>query len=69
LSVPRGTVKRMTTKFCPTCREERLVEQPPCIDGHADCPEWACVDCGTAIVFGWLEADAPVRQSAAHAAA
>ena len=30
--------------------------QPPCADGHTDdggeCPEWACADCGTALVIG-----------------
>lgn len=49
----------MTTRYCPTCRDERLVEQPPCPDGHAECPELVCVDCGTAIVIGWLAVDAP----------
>jgi hypothetical protein len=29
-----------------------LFELPPCPDGHhLDCPDRACVDCGTAIVF------------------
>lgn len=71
LSDARGTVDDMTEKYCPACRARRVVEQPPCVDGHADCPEWACVDCGTAIVVGWLEADAPARRSASrtHAAA
>ncbi|HMC68047.1 MAG TPA: hypothetical protein VKJ07_02735 [Mycobacteriales bacterium] len=49
----------MDTRYCPGCRAERAVEQPTCIDGHLDCPEWACIDCGTAIVIGWLAADAP----------
>jgi hypothetical protein len=34
-----------------------VVEQPPCLDGHDDCPEWVCTECGTAIVFGWLTPD------------
>jgi hypothetical protein len=30
-----------------------LFETPFCLDGHdLDCPERACVDCGTAIVVG-----------------
>jgi hypothetical protein len=45
------------------------VEQPPCLDGHADCPEWVCTDCGAAFVTGWLAADAPVRRAAVSAAA
>lgn len=52
-------VEAMETRFCPGCRDERIVEQPECIDGHAECPEWACVECGTAIVVGWLTVDAP----------
>jgi hypothetical protein len=32
--------------------------QPPCADGHTEnggeCPEWACVDCGAAVVLGEL---------------
>jgi hypothetical protein len=32
----------------------RAFVQPPCAEGHTDdggdCPEWACTDCGTAVV-------------------
>ncbi|MGI8762112.1 MAG: hypothetical protein ACR2LF_12625 [Jatrophihabitantaceae bacterium] len=35
---------------CPTCAEARVVEQPPCAEGHgASCPDRACVECGTAL--------------------
>jgi hypothetical protein len=41
---------------CPPCGEIREFVQPPCADGHTvdggACPEWACVDCGTAFVLG-----------------
>jgi hypothetical protein len=41
---------------CPPCAEIREFVQPTCIDGHTDdggeCPEWACVDCGSAVVIG-----------------
>ena len=38
---------------CTTCQTERRFEQPPCLDGHgADCPEWACTHCGTALLIG-----------------
>ncbi len=47
----------METRYCPGCRAERVVEQPPCLDGHEECPERACTECGLAIVFGWLDAD------------
>jgi len=63
----------METRHCPGCRAERVVEQPPCEDGHVDCPEWVCTECGTAIVFGWLTEDVVnpprVRKSSAGSAA
>ncbi len=41
---------------CPSCDELRAFVQPPCADGHTDdggeCPEWACADCGAAVVTG-----------------
>ena len=43
-------------ELCPSCDEVRDFVQPPCADGHTDdggeCPEWACADCGTALVIG-----------------
>jgi hypothetical protein len=65
LSVGHATVERMETRHCPGCRAARVVEQPPCEDGHIDCPEWVCTECGTAIVFGWLTDDVvnPSRRS------
>jgi hypothetical protein len=64
--------RRTMTKHCPGCRAERVVEQPPCLDGHEDCPEWVCTECATAIVFGWLTADVvspPKRGSSKSSAA
>jgi hypothetical protein len=55
---------------CPTCDEERVFVQPPCIDAHtedgAECPEWACADCGTALLAGEPVAVAalPLRRAA-----
>jgi hypothetical protein len=47
------------TRQCSTCGDESVFEQPPCEDGHGpDCPELACVECGTALVVG----DAPQPQ-------
>ena len=41
---------------CPACSDDREFVQPPCVDGHTDdggeCPEWACADCGSAVVTG-----------------
>ncbi|WP_064743435.1 hypothetical protein [Actinomadura rifamycini] len=39
-----------------------MFEQPPCPDGHGpDCPERACVDCGTAVLVGPDPAPDPAR--------
>jgi hypothetical protein len=41
------------TYDCPTCQSTQVFEQPECLDGHgADCPEWMCVVCGTAL---WVD--------------
>ncbi|MFW3169498.1 hypothetical protein [Geodermatophilus sp. CPCC 206100] len=41
---------------CAACGDDREFVQPPCVDGHtedgAECPEWACADCGAAVVTG-----------------
>ncbi|SNQ46332.1 conserved hypothetical protein [Frankia canadensis] len=38
---------------CAVCGVEQPFAQPPCADGHgADCPEWACVECGAAVLVG-----------------
>jgi hypothetical protein len=56
---------------CPACGDERAFVQPPCTDGHTDdggdCPEWACAECGTAVVVGNaapVGAGAPLRRAA-----
>ncbi|MEV5828538.1 hypothetical protein AB0L25_23550 [Spirillospora sp. NPDC052242] len=42
-----------------------MFEQPPCPDGHGpDCPERACVDCGTAVLVGPDPAPDPARDPA-----
>jgi hypothetical protein len=54
------------TDHCPTCDDERAFVQPPCADGHGDgCPEWACADCGTALVVGDVVVPAAVPLSRA----
>jgi hypothetical protein len=46
------------TSWCATCRDEMPFEQPECVDDHGlDCPEWACNECGEAIVMGFELAD------------
>ncbi|MGH3658757.1 MAG: hypothetical protein ACRDUA_19045 [Micromonosporaceae bacterium] len=45
----------LVTLTCPSCGEDRPFQRPPCLDGHGgDCPEWTCVDCGTALLTGEL---------------
>jgi hypothetical protein len=59
-----GHVNDLQTLPCPTCGEDTDFEQPTCIDGHTEdggaCPEWACIECGTALVVG----DGPVSHAA-----
>ena len=49
---------------CAPCGEVTVFVQPPCADGHTDdggeCPEWACADCGAAVVIGEPVATAEV---------
>lgn len=48
--------------YCGGCHGEREFEQPPCVDGHETlCPEFACVECGMAVVLPWTE---PVESAA-----
>jgi hypothetical protein len=43
----------MIEVHCPECAAVKEFEQPPCLDGHgADCPEWLCLTCGTALLVG-----------------
>jgi hypothetical protein len=49
---------------CPDCGELRVFVQPLCLDGHTEagveCPEWACAECGAAIVMGGVAVVADV---------
>ena len=38
----------MTETYCSACRTDRLFETPPCQDGHDDCVDLMCVECGHA---------------------
>jgi hypothetical protein len=64
----RGGVMHTVLRHCTTCGGEREFETPPCVDGHGlDCPELACIACGSALlvgsglVAGWLGEASPVR--------
>lgn len=42
----------LTVLYCPCCERECLAEAPPCPDGHGqECPDRACVECGTALLL------------------
>ncbi len=45
----------MQVRWCDVCQDEQVFEVPPCEDGHGpDCPDLACLDCGSAVVVGVL---------------
>ena len=54
------------TENCPNCGDEMEFVQPPCIDGHTadggECPEWACADCGAALIIGGFPVAVRQRQ-------
>ena len=56
----------------PPVTTSRDFVQPPCADGHTDdggeCPEWACADCGAALVVGGVVRGAPIAVRARVAA-
>jgi hypothetical protein len=54
----------VVVRFCSTCQDDVLFEQPGCVDGHdLDCPEWVCVECGDAVLVGF---SLPEPVSAVH---
>lgn len=53
------------TRYCPSCHSDREFEQPPCLDGHDECPEWACVACGHAVFAGWYADTQPAAAAPA----
>ncbi|RKS77657.1 hypothetical protein CLV35_1351 [Motilibacter peucedani] len=55
--------------WCADCREVRAFETPHCED-HVECPELACIECGTAVLLGsLLDADLAYGVGAPGAAA
>jgi hypothetical protein len=58
--------------YCPGCAAEQLFEQfhatsgncPDSPDGH--CPEWACCECGTALIVGFMPQEEPYRAAVPH---
>jgi uncharacterized protein (DUF983 family) len=66
-------VMSQTFRHCPECGDDRLFEQhhadpgscPDSPDGY--CPEWACADCGAALLEGFVLYRAAPGQVAAVA--
>jgi hypothetical protein len=55
---------RVEFRWCSHCSTKTLFEQPPCEDGHgADCPDLACVECGSAIVLRDLLGGEPAQKT------
>jgi hypothetical protein len=60
-----------TKSWCTTCRADMPFEQPDCPDAHGhgvDCPEWACIVCGEAVVVAFGRTDPGVRRERARSA-
>jgi hypothetical protein len=50
-----STASAVDLRWCATCLAETLFEQPECPDHHGgECPEWVCVDCGDALLLGFV---------------
>ena len=53
-------------RFCVGCQDERGFEMPPCEDDHGlDCLDLACIECGHAIVVGFMASEVVLVEYAA----
>jgi hypothetical protein len=51
---------------CPDCGGDQPFEQihtGSCPDTGAECPEWACVSCGAAVIMGTVPGAAPAAST------
>ena len=49
-------------RWCATCLAETMFEQPECGEHHGgDCPEWVCVECGEALLLGFVPPERVAR--------
>ena len=49
------TTSAVVLRWCATCLDETMFEQPECHDQHGgECPEWVCVSCGEALLLGFV---------------
>ena len=46
------TMRPLVLLDCAECEQVQAFECPPCAEGHGDCPELACIECGTAVLLG-----------------
>lgn len=59
----------MEFRWCAGCGDDTVFETVPCEDGHgSDCPEVACVECGLALIGGWLLETVPVEHAVRRSA-
>jgi hypothetical protein len=65
-----GMTSSVVVRFCSSCQDDVLFEQPDCVDGHdLDCPEWVCVQCGDALLIDFpLPGPAAAVHPASHVA-
>lgn len=53
---------------CRQCGDERGFAPVDCLDGHTECPERACTECGSAVLLAsFLPASAPSATAAGEA--
>ena len=55
-------------RYCPSCATVVAFEQPPCPDGHEECPDLACTLCGTVLTVGAVRPDRRSAPTMHHAA-
>ena len=54
------TMRPLVLLDCAMCGQLQAFECPPCAEGHGDCPELACIECGTAVLLGLADDPAAV---------
>jgi hypothetical protein len=66
----RPTTSAVVLRWCATCLDETMFEQPECGDQHGgECPEWVCVSCGEALLLGFVPPERVHRRRRAARAA
>ncbi|NHC13894.1 hypothetical protein [Motilibacter deserti] len=66
VSLSTVTMRPLHLLDCAECGGPRAFEAPPCGEGHTDCPDLACTDCGSAVVVGLTDPAPDPAPSAAR---